>query len=81
MRLTAERLPLSPYLPVRSSDSDSGRGYLQRGYPYGGGDRKGHEEAYVRPDQLRDRPPAFHDPGRGHDSVYGARKYYRTGKS
>ena len=51
---------------------DPGRGHLQRGYPYGGGDRQGHETADGRPNQLCHRPPPFHHPGCGQHPVYGA---------
>ena len=56
-----------PGLPGRPADPHPGRGDLIRGHAHRGADPEGDEPADGRPDDVRDRPPAVHDPRRGRD--------------
>ena len=58
---------------------DTGRGYLQRGYPHRAADPERHGGADEKPYQSYHCPPPFHHPGRGRDCGHGARAYHRDG--
>ena len=68
-----------PGVPGPAGDPDPGRGDQLGRHPHRGADPAGDELAAPRPDQLRDRAPAVHDPGRRPDPGHGVRADRRAG--
>jgi ATP-binding cassette, subfamily B, multidrug efflux pump len=68
-----------PGVPGPAGHSHPGRGDQLRGHPHRGAHPARDELAAPRPDQLRDRAPAVHDPGRRPDPGHGVRADRRAG--